>query len=537
MERLVRNGCGDLVDGSSPNTIPPQDPYIGKEIDKYIILEPLGKGGMGVVYKAKHKNIKRLAALKLLSGAQAKDEVSVKRLEREASSMGNLQHQNIATMYDFGITQDAQAYIVLELIEGHSLHEIFKKTRSIEPEKLLKYLIQIADAMAYAHKKGLIHRDLKPGNIMITDEEDKVKILDFGIARSTEESMMLTKTGQIIGSAAYMSPEQCTGKKKVDTRTDIYALGVIMYQLITGSLPFKGETFLQTIFLKTTEHPEPFPETAKELKALEKLTLKCLMANPEDRPETMQVIKEELEEIAVLTNPHLYSTNSVRIPTREITVSELTGSSTIENTTPSKFNKEELDAIASNTTQVVNKATTEKETSIDNTNTSILEQASSSKFKNLALPVGILAALIFGLVSWLNTQKGPVSNQEAKVTPQTKPSLTNEKPTPVLPTGAAKTDSLMNSPKPSTTLNVERKKNSVIRPKPNRVKQLPSKQAPITAPPIVQHKPVVKPAPPARRSSSRQVKTNQSAKNEIIKSIKHNTRKGKELIKKIKKIF
>lgn len=293
------------------------DPLVGKVIDKYVILERLGKGGMGLVYKAQHQRIKRYAALKLLPARESRDEVSVKRLEREATAMGKLQHPAIATMYDFGMTDEGQPYIVMELMRGENLKQCLKQKGRLEAEEALAIFLQISEAMAYAHAMGLMHRDLKPENIMFAEDQKEleqadtlvtparkaaIKVLDFGIARHTEESLMLTRTGQIVGSASYMSPEQCSGKKPVDTRTDIYSLGVIMYEMLTGSLPYKGETFLETIYLKTTELPAPFPENLENPPGLENLVLKCLMVQPEDRPQSMEEVNAALRSIADASN-------------------------------------------------------------------------------------------------------------------------------------------------------------------------------------------------------------------------------------------
>lgn len=293
------------------------DPLVGKVIDKYVILERLGKGGMGLVYKAQHQRIKRYAALKLLPARESRDEVSVKRLEREATAMGKLQHPAIATMYDFGMTDEGQPYIVMELMRGENLKQYLKQKGRLEAEDALAIFLQISEAMAYAHAMGLMHRDLKPENIMFAEDQKEleqadtlvtparkaaIKVLDFGIARHTEESLMLTRTGQIVGSASYMSPEQCSGKKPVDTRTDIYSLGVIMYEMLTGSLPYKGETFLETIYLKTTELPAPFPENLENPPGLENLVLKCLMVQPEDRPQSMEEVNAALRSIADASN-------------------------------------------------------------------------------------------------------------------------------------------------------------------------------------------------------------------------------------------
>ena len=205
----------------------------------------------------------------------------------------------------------------MELMRGENLKQYLKQKGRLEAEEALAIFLQISEAMAYAHAMGLMHRDLKPENIMFAEDQKEleqadtlvtparkaaIKVLDFGIARHTEESLMLTRTGQIVGSASYMSPEQCSGKKPVDTRTDIYSLGVIMYEMLTGSLPYKGETFLETIYLKTTELPAPFPENLENPPGLENLVLKCLMIQPEDRPQSMEEVNAALRSIADASN-------------------------------------------------------------------------------------------------------------------------------------------------------------------------------------------------------------------------------------------
>ncbi|MBI1271084.1 protein kinase [bacterium] len=326
------------------------DPLVGKVIDKYVILDRLGKGGMGLVYKAQHQRIKRYAALKLLPARESRDEVSVKRLEREATAMGKLQHPAIATMYDFGMTDEGQPYIVMELMRGENLKQYLKQKGRLEAEEALAIFLQISEAMAYAHGMGLMHRDLKPENIMFAEDlkeleqtdtlvtparKSAIKVLDFGIARHTEESLMLTRTGQIVGSASYMSPEQCSGKKPVDTRTDIYSLGVIMYEMLTGSLPYKGETFLETIYLKTTELPAPFPENLENPPGLENLVLKCLMVQPEDRPQSMEEVNAALRTIADASNPsgsqNSHSNSNATVAITKIEKAEKPGTTTDTN--------------------------------------------------------------------------------------------------------------------------------------------------------------------------------------------------------------
>ncbi len=271
------------------------DPYLGKVLDKYTLVEKLGTGGMGLVYRAEQVRIKREVAIKLLSARLVSDAINVKRIEREANSMGKLRHPNIATFHDFGISPEGQPYLVMEFISGKSLGQLLDEEKRVEPRRLIAIMAQVADAMAYAHKREIIHRDLKPDNIMLSCEhkEDFVKVLDFGIAKSADENLALTQSGVLIGSPLYMSPEQCKGEK-LDAKTDIYSLGVIMYEALTGIVPCKGATIYETIGRKTQEQPPPFPPELGGWKLLERLTLACLATNPDHRPESMGVVHERL---------------------------------------------------------------------------------------------------------------------------------------------------------------------------------------------------------------------------------------------------
>lgn len=276
------------------------DKYIGKTLDKYVLTESLGRGGMGLVFKAEQKRIKRFVAIKILPPARM-DEVSIKRLEREATAMGNMKHPHIATLFDFGMSDEKQPYLVMELIEGRSLKQVLKDSGGkLEPDRTVAILIQIADAMEYAHVNGVIHRDLKPDNVMLTDDlhADYVKVLDFGIAKSLDASVSLTKTGQMVGSPVYMSPEQCTGKSVPDHRSDIYSLGALLYECLTGVIPLRGDTYLETVYRKTNDTPDPFPEYLDDCKSLEELVLQCLQADPSRRPQSMGEVKAELMRFA-----------------------------------------------------------------------------------------------------------------------------------------------------------------------------------------------------------------------------------------------
>ncbi|MEW6734665.1 MAG: serine/threonine-protein kinase [Acidobacteriota bacterium] len=222
------------------------DPMVGKTIlDKYRIIKILGHGGMGSVYEGRHLQLDRQVAIKVMQADIASDEQAVARFIREAKTSAKLDHTNAVTIHDFGILEDGGAFIVMEFINGHSLRKILLTRGALPLEQALEWFMQICSAVDAAHRRSIVHRDLKPENIMLKETEDGlvIKVVDFGLAKlsssETGNSIKLTKTGEIMGTPQYMAPELFDGET-ADSSTDIYALGIIFYEMITGVAPFSG---------------------------------------------------------------------------------------------------------------------------------------------------------------------------------------------------------------------------------------------------------------------------------------------------------
>ena len=281
--------------------------------ERYEILEILGEGGMAFVYKARDTQLERFVAIKTLKPNYVNQETFVDRFKREAKTAANLNHPNIVQIFDWGIEEEP--YFVMEYIEGNTLTSIIAKNRTISLSDILFIGAQVSSGLHAAHQKGLVHRDIKPGNIMITPD-GKVKVTDFGIVSLQNEESDITKTGSILGTASYISPEQAQGKP-VSIESDLYSLGTVLYELIAGKAPFSGDSPISTATKHLTEKPEKPSVFRRDLpKGVESAILKLLEKATYDRFKSAEDLRATLlqqrkalqseqtrENLVDLTNP------------------------------------------------------------------------------------------------------------------------------------------------------------------------------------------------------------------------------------------
>ncbi|MBX9572089.1 MAG: serine/threonine protein kinase [Candidatus Obscuribacterales bacterium] len=273
---------------------------------KFFVMDQLGAGGMGAVYKAKQIGVERVVALKLLNSILGDFEDSAARFEREAKILSVLEHRNIARFFLYAISADHVPYLAMEFVSGQSLRKRFSADKKQPWKWSVEVAIQICDALSYAHSQGVVHRDLKPENIMVaqTDGDDRIVLIDFGLSKITDpqlaEVQKLTKTGDLIGSVNYISPELCKGLKP-DARSDIYALGVILYEAISGRLPFSADSPIGVIYKHANEPPAPLDERSLAIPShLKHIIHKCIAKDPAQRYQSADAVREDLK--ALLDN-------------------------------------------------------------------------------------------------------------------------------------------------------------------------------------------------------------------------------------------
>ena len=279
------------------------DPFIGRVIrGRYRVERQLGEGGMGAVYLAEQLSIGRKVALKVLRGDFARDDGFVARFRQEAklvAVLNDTHDPHVTLVHDFDQTEDGSLFIVMEWLEGRALNEVIQREGALRLPRAVRLATQIAHGLEAAHRAGVIHRDIKPHNIMVLDANDNIKLMDFGIARLRDSSQTpLTRVGTMMGTPAYMAPEQIEGQEVTD-KTDIYSFGIVFYEMLTGVVPFRANTPAAVLTKQLREEPTPptrlRPDVPPEI---EELVLQALAKNPDHRPRDMAEIARSLSRIS-----------------------------------------------------------------------------------------------------------------------------------------------------------------------------------------------------------------------------------------------
>jgi serine/threonine protein kinase/uncharacterized protein (DUF2267 family) len=285
------------------------DPFLGRVLEgKYEIVAPLGAGGMGAVYLARRVLIGDEVAVKVLHSRFTNDEKLVERFRREARAAAQLQHPNVVTIHDYGESRGREgfAYIVMELVRGESLRQLLKREGRLPATRAVSLMRGVCAGVGAAHRRGIVHRDIKPDNVIVSPEDDdnpeRVKVVDFGIAkiRDVAAESTLTEAGSMVGTLFYMAPEQCKGEP-LDARADVYSLGAMLYEMLAGSPPFSAPSITSIILKHVHEPPPPLPEDAHVPAALAAAVMRALAKDPDQRPRDATEFSREIQ--AALTAP------------------------------------------------------------------------------------------------------------------------------------------------------------------------------------------------------------------------------------------
>jgi len=434
-----------------PDTVPQpaaprRDPLVGRIIaGRYEVLEQVGVGGMGAVYRAYQAAMDREVALKVLSASLAADEHSVKRFHQEAKAASKLRHPNTITLHDFGQSEDGILFIAMEFLEGSPLDGVIRRDHHVTPERAIKIMAQVCRSLHEAHHVGIVHRDLKPDNVYLTEvggEHDFVKVLDFGVAKLREankDAGTLTQAGMIFGTPRYMSPEQ-SQSLPLDGRSDLYAMGVILYELLTGHPPFDADSPLSILIQHVHEAPprmDSWQDAPKVNASLEKVVFRLLEKDPARRPASALDLLAELAEVLREIQPSaasgpqetgiagvteaVLSTDSA-FPMPKLPAQREPGDE--EDTTP-------RGAVAAAAPRIEAK---DGPTTSDQWAFAVSEPpahaARREKSPAPLIAAGVIGALLLGLVLWFALGRGPTPEPEA-------PAVVS--PTPVEPAPVAAT--------------------------------------------------------------------------------------------------
>jgi eukaryotic-like serine/threonine-protein kinase len=419
------------------------DTILGQTLDgRYKIESVLGRGGMGVVYRALHVHLDSRVAVKVLHPELVSNQSAIERFRREARAAGRIQHPNAIQVTDFGVSGQGVVYLVMELVQGETLRDLLRREKRLDPERAIAMMRQVCAAVDAAHQSGVIHRDLKPDNIVVQEasqtstlgqEAEVVKVLDFGIAKLREKEtpgeaqtpgetpsrfeQTLTEAGMLIGTPQYMSPEQCRAKK-LDNRSDIYSLGVILYEMLTGQIPFTGETPIEVVLKHIKEAPRPVTAINPDIPwALEEVVMKALEKDPDLRQASAAELASDL--LASLS-----ASGKVRVAAESPVIRESTGSTDSSTSEVSRMTVVQARTLPPEAPRPQpsgrpSMALPSIEMGAGEVRSVPLGAGSGSLFKTLRIPI-VVAALILGgvLVVWLLQKNKSTENSASKAVAQ-----------------------------------------------------------------------------------------------------------------------
>lgn len=398
---------------------------------KYVILKPLGRGGMGSVYLAKHRVLDKMVAVKVQNLHLTDNPTALRRFYEEAKNAGRLEHPHNVKVFDFGHEEDGVTFLVMEIVRGHPL---FSAGFPMGAKRALALVDQVAGALDEAHSLGLVHRDLKPNNIMLTkvDGKDYARVLDYGIAKSSDGATSLTRSGAIVGTPEYLSPEQATGEK-VDRRSDIYSLGVVLYEMVTGELPFTATSAMGHVYAHIHHTPRPANEFAKIPESVSQLVHECLAKDAKLRPQSMAELRARIGRIIdgdEALSDRVEVTSQVRVRPTDAPLEHVTSDTIADPFTPSPgatapaFDRDL-------TPMVVDRGASVRAGTViaDGPGTDVL-RARSHRPLLIMLAIGLLAGAVLAIAI---VQSGR-DREPITLPPQPTTALPVTDPTPVVPT-------------------------------------------------------------------------------------------------------
>jgi serine/threonine protein kinase len=418
------------------------DPVLGKLLaGRFLLTEKLGQGGMGAVYKAIHTKIDRSCAIKLLTPFIADTESAAARFKREAKLASRIDNPHAVTIYDFGEAEGGMLYLAMEYIIGKPLSRLIEQESPLEVDRAVHITLQVASALSAAHKLGIVHRDLKPDNIMITrkeDDYDYVKVLDFGIAKTMSDIGVdnLTETGFVMGTPVYMSPEQVAGEK-LDPRSDIYSLAIIVYEMLSRRIPFQGDNLQAVMISRLMRDPIRLRSVAPSVsEPIEREVMAGLARDREARTKDVKYFASQLNAVLYKGEQGLSSTQTDKI-------TEKSPAQILAAPIPTNFVTDAPTLLRNVETPNLGQRYT------GNITQKLLRRLGKLNWKHYTAVAVVLMALVGGTLALVNKDKGAAPQPAATTQTQTPPSTTSDQ------TAAQPADQVSASPKEQNTLSPE----------------------------------------------------------------------------------